>query len=118
MEQHALDAVTLVPRENSFDVYIAGEQRGTWRRKFNDDRYGLYLEVLDHKGAVTWSKELGVGLTKVDELKAATADLLVSGKLPTRRDYRDKRAMVLFVDYWKTAAVAVLAIGAGWWFLR
>jgi hypothetical protein len=67
---------------------------------------------------VTWLKNLGVGSTKLDTLKATTADLLVAGDLPTRRQYFEKRAMVLFVDNWKIAAVVVLAIGLGCFFLR
>ena len=119
--QHALDAITLVSRQRrsgqehvDFDIYVVGEHRGTWRRKFDSDRYDLYLEVRDRSGAVIWSKNLGGGLTKLDTLKANTADLLVAGKLPTRRDYFEKRAMVLFVDNWKMAAVVVaFGLGAG-----
>jgi hypothetical protein len=117
IEQYAFDAVTLVPREKGFDVYVAGQHRGTWRHKSEDDKYDLYLEVLGFNGAVTWSKNLGVGRTKLDSLKSKTADLLIAGELPTRRDYFDKRMMVFFGDYWKVAAVTLLAIAFGCWFL-
>jgi hypothetical protein len=53
-----------------------------------------------------------------DTLKAATADLLVAGKLPTRRQYFDRQLMVFLVDNRFKIAAVVLALGLGYWFLR
>jgi hypothetical protein len=54
MLEHALDAIKLVPRERvcdhnrdqavsdlDVDVYVAGQQRGTWRYSTISKNYGL-----------------------------------------------------------------------------
>jgi hypothetical protein len=140
MTEHALDAITLVPRERvcdhnrdpayadrkivDVDVYVAGQQRGTWRHsrgtsRYNrdNDSYGLYLELLDGSGAMTFAENMCVGSVAFETLKATTADLLVARKLPTRRMYFERRVMVLLIDN-KLKIAAVLAVGLGYWLLR
>jgi hypothetical protein len=133
MTEHALDAITLVPRERvcdhnrdpaladrkivDVDVYVAGQQRGTWRYSTISKDYGLYVELLDGSGAMTFAEPFGGGSATADTLKAATADLLVGGKLPTRRRYFERRVMVLLIDN-KLKIAAVLAVGLGYWLLR
>jgi hypothetical protein len=71
MTLHALDAVTLVPRERvcdhnrnpiyadrkivDVDVFVACQQRGTWRQNADTGKYGLYLELLDGSGAMAFA---------------------------------------------------------------
>jgi len=114
MLEHALDAITLVPRERvcdhnrdpaytdqkivDVDVYVAGQQRGTWRHNRDSGSYGLYLELLDGGGTMTYAENKGVGSVTADTLKATTADLLVAGKLPTRRQYFERRV------FWSTTS--------------
>jgi hypothetical protein len=133
MTEHALDAITLVPRERvcghnqnplyvdrkivDVDVYVAGQQRGTWRQDADTDKYGLYLELLDGSGAMTWAGAVGVDSATVGTLKAETANLLVAGKLPTRRQYFDRLLMVFLVDNKLKIAAAVVILGLGFWFL-
>jgi hypothetical protein len=134
MTRHALDAVTLVPRERvcdhnrnpiyadrkivDVDVFVAGQQRGTWRQNADTGKYGLYLELLDGSGAMAFADNLGVDSATSDMLKAATANLLVAGKLPTGRQYFDRRLMVFLVDNRFKIVAVVLAIGLGFWLLR
>jgi len=134
MLEHALDAIKLVPRERvcdhnrnpvyadrkivDVDVYVAGQQRGTWRQSADIDSYGLHLELLDRSGGMTWTDNLGVGIATSDTLKAATADLLVAGKLPSRRQYFERRLIVFLVDNKLKLAVVVLAIGLWYWIVR
>jgi hypothetical protein len=134
MTEHALDAITLVPRERvcdhnrdpayadrkivDVDVFVAGQQRGTWRQKTDTDRYALCLELRDGSGAMTWEGNLGVDSATSATLKAATANLLVAGKLPTRRQYLGRRLMVFLVDNRFKITAVVVALGLGIWFLR
>jgi hypothetical protein len=135
MTEHALDAITLVPRERvcgrnqdpfyadrkivDVDVYVAGQQRGTWRQKADIDRYDLHIELLDGSGAMTWvGLVLDADSATSDTLKATTADLLVAGKLPTRRQYFANRVIMFLIDNRFRIAAVLLALGLGYWFLQ
>jgi hypothetical protein len=60
--------------------------------------YGLYLELLDGGGTMTYAQNKGVGSVTADTLKATTADLLVASKLPTRCQYFERRV------FWSTTS--------------
>lgn len=129
MLEHALEAIKLVPRERvcdhnrdetdadkkivDVDVYVAGQQRGTWRYSTISTHYGLYVELLDGHGAMTYAEPFGGGSATPDTLKAATAELLIAGKLPTRRSYFNRWLMVFVIDNKLKIAAAVLAVGLG-----
>lgn len=71
MTEHALDAISLVPRERvcghnetaqgddkiiDVDIFVAGRKRGTWRRGSNGKSCGMYLELLKRDGSMEWAR--------------------------------------------------------------
>lgn len=132
MTTHAIDAISLVPRERvcghnetaetkdkiiDVDVFVAGEKRGTWRWSTNSKKYGMHLELLDRNGAMEWALPYGTGGScEADQLKNATAELLIAGQLPSKRDYLERRAIHFLIDYRYAIVLAPIAAGLIYWF--
>lgn len=131
MTEHALDAISLVPRERvcghnetaqgddkiiDVDIFVAGRKRGTWRRGSNGKSYGMYLELLNRDGSMEWALPYGSGYCNdAENLKPATAQLLMSGKLPDRRDYVERRVVHFLIDYRYAIVATPIAVGLCYW---
>lgn len=135
MTEHALDAISLLPRERvcghnetapadkkiiDVDVFVAGQKRGTWRRGSNPGNgYGMYLELLKRDGSMEWALPFKGGYCEdAANLKPVTAELLVAGKLPERRDYVERRVIHFLIDYRYAIAATPVMIGLVYWLTR
>jgi hypothetical protein len=133
MTRHALDAVSLVPRERvcghngtakgddkiiDVDVFVAGRKRGTWRRGSNGKSYGMYLELLKRDGSMEWALPYGGGYCDdAEQLKPATAELLIAGQLPDRRHYIERRVIHFLLDHRYAIVATPILIGLLYWLL-
>lgn len=131
MTEHALDAISLVPRERvcghnetaaadekivDVDVFVAGQKRGTWRWSTFSKKYGMHLELLNRDGSMNWALPYGSGDScDAANLKPATAQLLMSGKLPDRRDYVEHRVVHFLIDYRYAIVATPIAAGLCYW---
>lgn len=131
MTEYALDAISLVPRERvcgynetaladqkivDVDVFVAGRKRGTWRRRIEDNSYGMYLELLKRDGSMEWALPYGGGYCDdAENLKLASAQLLMSGKLPDKRDYVKRRAIHFLIDNRYAIVASPIAVGLCYW---
>ena len=135
MTEHAIDAISLVPRERvcghnetaetkdkiiDVDVFVAGQKRGTWRWSTISKKYGMHLELLDRNGAMNWALPYGSGGScDADQLKTATAELLMAGQLPDKRDYVERHAVHFLLDYRYAIVAAPIVVGLIYWlFIR
>jgi hypothetical protein len=135
MTDHAIDAISLVPRERGcghnetaqandkiidVDVFVAGQKRGTWRWSTFSNKYSMHLELLNRDGSMNWALPFGTGGScDADRLKSATAELLMKGQLPQKRDYTERRVIHFLIDYRYAIVAAPIAIGLVYWiFIR
>ena len=63
-----------------------------------------------------WALPYGSGYCDAAEnLKPATAQLLMSGKLPDRRDYNERRVVHFLIDYRYAIVAMPFAVGLCYW---